>query len=437
MRINRPIIGWIFYDFANSAFATTILAVIFSQYFAGVIAGGAEGVKLHLFGKVIQIPGASLWGYLVSISTLIVAITSPLMGAIADLGGWRKRLLMLYCYLGVIATMGLSLAGPGDIWLASLLFILADLGFGGGNVFYNAFLLDVSPKGDYGKVSGLAWGFGYLGGGLCLGLNLVMLKFPHLLGQPEGFFSVADCILVSGVWWGIFAIPTMLWLRDPAEERARIKLSQVVVAAWRRLRQTLREVKKYRHLTRFLLAYLIFNDGIETVIVMASIFGSEVVGLSAGELVLFFLIIQGTALVGSLGFGWLGDRIGNRPTLLITLVIWLGVVSWAFKLGWLFDPRTDYYIIGVLAGSVLGGSQSAARAMQASFTPPGRAAEFFGFFGISGRFASIFATALYSTVIILAGGVQAGILILGLFFLVGGVLLWFVDEAAGIESAGP
>lgn len=429
---NRSTIGWILYDFANSSFATIILAVIFNQYFAEVVAGGKEGIvfKTPLFS--IHLEGAVLWSFLVAISTAVVAITSPLFGAMADQAHRRKRMLMVYCYLGVVATICLSLAKAGDILFASFFFMIANLGFAGGNVFYNAFLLDVSTRKSFGMVSGLSWGLGYIGGGLCLLLNLLMLKNPQLFGMPEGYFTVGDCLIVAGLWWGIFAIPTMMWLKDKPVENPVLSLRKLTIVGWKRLRTTLREIKQYKQLLRFLVAYLIFNDGIETVIIMASIFGAQVVGLEVNELITFFILIQATGFIGALLFGWISDKIGNKRTLLISLAIWLCIVIWAYKIGWLLNPRQDFFIIGILAGIVMGGSQTVSRAMQATFTPRDRSAEFFGFYAVSGRFASILGPLVYGTVIMLTGGVKNGILSIGIFFLIGGAILWFVDEKAGI-----
>lgn len=422
------------YDFANSAFATTILAVIFNHYFAEVVAGGETGVPVNLLGASFYIPGASLWGFLVAVSTALVALSSPILGAISDRAGWRKRFLAVYCYVGVAATVLMSRVGPGDLLWASLLFLVANMGFSGGNVFYNAFLLDVTRREYYGWVSGLAWGVGYLGGGLCLALNLLMLSRPQWLGFAEGGFTVGDCVLAAGLWWGVFAVPTMLWVREPvaAESLPWMSLAR---EGWERIRRTLREIRRYRELAKFLLAYLLFNDGIETVIVMASIFGAEVVGLDPAELVVYFLMIQATALVGSLVLGALADRFGNKRMLLVTVVVWTGVVLWAFQLGWLTDLRTEFYLLGVASGLVMGGSQSIARSLQGAFTPRERAAEFFGFFAISGKFAAIFGTAIYGAAIWITGGVKPGILVLGVLFVAGGMVLAVVDEQAGIRAA--
>lgn len=432
LKFDRPLIGWVLYDFANSAFATTVLAVIFPVYFAEVLAGGQEGTLLQMPWGAWQIQGSALWAFLVAVSTGLVAVTSPLLGAMADRASIRKRMLTVYCYVGVIATLSLAWVGADNLFWGGLIFIVANFGFAGGNVFYNAFLLDVSNRNTLGKISGLAWGAGYLGGGLCLVLNLIMLQKPQLLGFEPGTFTVGDCLIVSGLWWGFFALPTILWLREKqAINNVGVSIFKLTSDGWNRLKSTFNEVKHYRQLCKFLVSYLVFNDGVETIIIMAAIFGAEVVGMSTGELVGFFIIVQGAALIGSLFFGWLSDLIGNKNTLLITLVVWLGVVIWAYNLGWLIGVREDYYLLGIIVGLVLGGNQSAARALLASFTPRGRSGEFFGFFAISGRFASIFGPLVWFTAIVIGGGVRQGILFIGVFFLIGLALLLFVDEREG------
>jgi UMF1 family MFS transporter len=317
-----------------------------------------------------------------------------------------------------------------------LIFIIANLGFAGGNVFYNSFLLDVSKRESFGSISGIAWGFGYLGGGLCLVLSLIMLKEPQLLGFAEGYFNVSHCLILAGIWWGVFALPTVLWIKESTQlSKERISLLRLTTEGFKRLINTFRKIRQYKQLLRFLIAFLVFNDGVETVIVMAAIFGAEVVKMDAGDLIVFFIMVQATAVVGSFFFGWISDIIGNKRTLLINIIIWLGIVIWAYSLGWICDYRTEFYILGAITGIVMGGIQTSSRALQASFTPDGHSAEFFGFMAISGRFASIFGPLIYGIVILLAGGVKPGILVLGVFFIVGGLLLLRVDENEGIRVA--
>jgi UMF1 family MFS transporter len=426
----REILGWATYDFANSAFATTILAVIFNQYFATVVAGGEKGV--HIFGW--RLHGASFFTFAVSVSMAISAILSPFLGAVADASGTKKRFLITFCYTAVLFTGLLSLVHAGDYWMGAAFFIVANIGFAGGNVFYNAFLPEISTDRNIGRISGLGWALGYIGGGALLALNLVMLKYPEVVGYPAGSFTVHDCFLSVSVWWFFFSLPTFLLLKERAPgPRTSSKWSDFR-AGYRRLQHTLRRIKTFRELAKFLVAFLIYNEGIETVIIMASIFGAEVLKMETGEIILFFLMIQGIAFVGSLIFGWLADAIGNKRTVLISLGIWSFIVLWAFQLGILGDPKREYWILGGLAGIVLGGSQAASRSLQGLFTPDANSAEFFGFFAVSGKFASIFGPLIYGILIAITGSVQSGILSLLFFFIAGGMILWTVNEKKGMEE---
>jgi UMF1 family MFS transporter len=261
-----------------------------------------------------------------------------------------------------------------------------------------------------------------------------MLKYPNWIGFPVGYFNVQDCFLSVTLWWLIFSLPTFLFLRERAQKTSHAIGENYFIEGYQRLQHTFRRIKTFRELTKFLVAYLIYNDGIETVIVMASIFGAEVLGMETGEIILFFLMIQGIAFFGSLIFGFLADAIGNKKTVMISLGIWSLIVIWAFRLGILWDPKTEYWILGVLAGIVMGGSQAASRSLQGIFTPNANSAEFFGFFAVSGKFASVFGPLIYGILIAITGSVQSGILSVLLFFIVGMAILWTVNEKKGMEE---
>ncbi|MBC8204670.1 MFS transporter [bacterium] len=427
------VISWSFYDFANSAFATSILAVIFNQYYAEVAAYGPSGVILNVFGSGLRIPGASMFFIIVAISMALVTITAPIIGAMADYSASKKRWLLSLCISGAAATGFLYYVGEGDYISGGILFIIANYSFAAGNVFYNALLIDISHPDDMGKISGWGWGLGYLGGGLCLVLNLIMLKNPQLIGFREGAFEVVHIFPVVGLWWLVFSIPLFVKVREAG---VPVKLKEnILKVSLARLNRTFHEVKKYRQLVRFLLAYLLFNEGIETVIITASIFAVEELSFQPSQLIVFFLIVQGSAFIGSFIFGYLVDWLGNKKALLISIMIWSLVVLWARFLGLFMAEGKEFYLLGVLAGSVLGGSQSAARALQGSFTPQGRGAEFFGFFAICGKFAAILGPAINAIVVIITGSVRSAILILLAFFIIGGIILYFVDEEEGIRAA--
>jgi UMF1 family MFS transporter len=425
----REIIGWAMYDFANSAFATTIVAVIFNQYFATVVAGGERGVAILGF----RLHGASFFTFTLSTSMALSAVTSPFLGAVADASGVKKRFLMVFCYAGVLFTGLLYFVHAGSYWMGALLFIFANIGFAEGNVFYNAFLPEISNEQNIGRVSGFGWALGYIGGGALLAINLIMLKYPEVIGFPRDYFTVQDCFLSVALWWLVFSVPTFLFLRDRAGESPSVR-GRYFKDGYQRLRRTFLRIKTFRELTKFLIAFLIYNDGIETVIVMASIFGAEVLGMQTGEIILFFLMIQGIAFIGSLIFGFLADAIGSKRTVMISLGIWSLIVLWAYGLGIVWDPKTEYWILGVFAALVLGGSQAASRSLQGIFTPEGNSAEFFAFFGVSGKFASIFGPLIYGILIAITGSVRSGILSILLFFVAGMMILWKVNEKKGTEE---
>ncbi len=425
----REIFGWAMYDFANSAFATTILAVIFNQYFATVVAGGERGVTLFGF----HLHGASFFTFSISISMAISAVFSLFLGAIADASGSKKGFLIAFCYTAIFFTGLLYFIHAGDYWIGAIFFIIANIGFAGGNVFYNAFLPEISTDQNIGRISGLGWALGYIGGGLLLAINLVMLKYPELLGFSDGYFTVHDCFLSVALWWFVFSLPTFLFLRERAGGSiASEKIS--FRAGCQRLHHTFRRIKTFRELTKFLVAYLIYNDGIETVIIMASIFGAEVLGMETHEIILYFLMIQGIAFFGSLIFGFLADTVGSKKTVMISLGIWSLIVLWAFRLGIFWSPKTEYWILGILAALVMGGSQAASRSLQGIFTPDANSAEFFAFFGVSGKFASVVGPLIYGILIAITGSVQSGILSVLLFFIAGMAILWTVNEKKGMEE---
>jgi UMF1 family MFS transporter len=426
----REIFGWAMYDFANSAFATTILAVIFNQYFATVVAGGEKGIEFLGY----PLHGASFFTFSVALSMAITAVLAPFLGAVADASASKKRFLMVFCYIAILFTGFLYYVHAGNYWRGAIFFIIANIGFAGGNVFYNAFLPEISTDQNIGRISGLGWALGYIGGGVLLGINLVMLKYPSWLGFPPKYFTVQDCFLSVALWWLIFSLPTFLFLRERAQKSFLSSGKSYLREGYGRLQHTFHRIKTFRELTKFLVAFLIYNDGIETVIIMASIFGAEVLGMETGEIILFFLMIQGIAFFGSLIFGFLADAIGNKRAVMISLGVWSLIVIWAFKLGIIWDPKTEYWILGVLAGMVMGGSQAASRSLQGVFTPDANSAEFFGFFAVSGKFASVFGPLIYGILIAITGSVQSGILSVLLFFIIGMAILLTVNEKKGMEE---
>lgn len=424
------VFAWATYDFANSAFATTILAVVFNAYYAGTVAGGSDGT---LIGGT-RIPGATMFTLFVAASMILIALTSPILAALSDLSGLKKKMLALHLAIGAGATALLYTVNEGEWLWGGMLFVFGQLGFAGGNVFYNAMLYDVADPDDFGKVSGVGWAWGYIGGGLMLGLNLIMLRYPEWLGFPPGTFTVHHCFLSVAIWWGVFAIPIFRSVRVPGgTDSGRIR--ERIGKATASLREIFRRLRDLPNLTKYFIAYLLYNDGVETVIVMAAIFGSQELAMSSSDLIAFFLVIQFVGFFGALFFGWLVDRAGGRNAILWAIGGWLIIVLWGWQLGFFGDALREFWILGMLTGLVMGGSQSASRSLQASLIPPGRSAEFFSFFGISGKFAGAVGPLIFGLAVFLTGSLRQGILSLVVLFGGGFLMLLTVRERDGRREA--
>lgn len=421
-------VSWGMYDWANSAFATVILTAIYSKFFAQVVAGGEKGV--NILG--INIHAAALWDFIVSIAMLIVAVIAPILGAIADFSAKKRTFQIFFCYLGVFFSGLLFFVGEGDWFTGSLFFIFALIGFSASIVFNDSFLIQISTEKNIGRISSLGWGLGYIGGGLLLLINLIMLQFPNLIGLPKGYLTVHHCFLSVAIWWFIFSLPTFLFVKEKSVANKLPEGDSYFSVGIKRLSHTFKSIKQYRELSKFLLAFLIYNDGIETVIVMASIFGAEVVGMETDEIIIYFLMIHFIAFIGSIVFGHFADALGKKSAIIISLIIWSFVSIWAYFLGIIWDIKTEYWILGVIAATVLGGSQAISRSLCGLLTPHERSAEFFGFYAISGRFATIFGPLIYGLIIHFTKSVQAGILSVAIFFIAGMLILLTVDEEKGI-----
>lgn len=424
----RAIFGWVMYDFANSAYAVVILAVIFNAYFAQEVAGGAAGTTFHLLGHSFAIPGASIFSFVNALAMGLVGLASPVLGALADYSGRKRRYLSWAWLGGVASTAALVWVGPGDLWLATLLFVVSSVGFSAGSVFYDAFLPELGDSRLAGRISGAGYAAGYLGGGLLL---VVIL----LLKQQWPGFDYRHSFPLTALWWLVFALPTMLWLKDRPVEIPAGRLGGYLKIGLRRVRRTLAHFRELSVLERFLLANLIYSTGIESVIRLASIFGALELGMAQGELVLFFLVIQGTALVGAMAFGWAADRFTRRGALMATLGIWALTLLWAWQLGLFGNALREFWLVGVLAGLAMGGSQGVSRALQSTLLPAGMENEFFGFFTLSGRLANILGMVSFGMVTWITGDMRLGIVSLLFFFLAGMGLLLRVNVTEGIRQA--
>jgi MFS transporter, UMF1 family len=437
--------GWAMYDFANSAFATTILAVVFNVYFVRHVVP-PEGIRWGPF----HAGGAALWGYAVSFSMFLIFLAAPLLGAVADATRRKKAFLFAFATTGALASALMALVAPGRVALGLGLFVVGNIGFAGGNIFYNAFLPDLGRREDMGKISGLGWAVGYLGGGLCLAMNLLMIDHPGSFGIPTaGQWPVRVALASAGVWWLVFAVPFWRWVPE-RHDGERESLSDGEIEGWRggekkeirkihehfmqgiaRLKETARNIRAHRNLALFLAAYLLYNDGIETIILMASVVGAELLGMSAGDLVLCFLMIQGVAFLGALAYGPLVDRFRHKPVLAGTLALYTAVILWAVLA---MKTTAHFWGLGAAVGLILGGSQAVSRSFMALLTPRDKSAEFFSFYGLTGKLTAVLGPLVFGMASH-AAGLRAAMLSLLVFFLGGGAVLWWVREPEITKNA--
>jgi UMF1 family MFS transporter len=413
--------AWCLYDWANSAFATVVLAALLPVYFAALVPD--TGAQLSFFGLQRTLPASALWGYAVAASLAIVALAAPFLGAVADRQGLRRPLLILFTLIGATATSLLACAGPGRYLLAIALFIVANAGFAAGNIFYNAFLPALASGADLDRLSSRGYALGYLGGGLMLLLAFILIQWHGLFGLPGKGEATRCAFLLTGLWWGGFALPAFHRLRDdllPPDTRPPLRTLGDYL-------RTLAALKRHRDLLRFLLAFLFFNDGIQTIIAVSAIFGSEELGLSTTTILGVFLMIQFVAWPGALLYGRIATRFGAKRAIAGGLVFFIFITLFAYAM----RTALEFWILGFAVALVLGGCQALSRSLYAALTPPAQSAEFFAFFAISGKFASILGPFLFALIIDLTGSARLAILTLATLFVIGLALLAAVDVERG------
>lgn len=430
MNDRREILGWTMYDWANSAFSTTVVTALLGPYLEGLEQSLADaGTPFTLFGSVLE-PG-SFFGYCVSLSVFLQVFFLPILGTIADHSTHKKRLLMAFAYTGGFATIALFFVQSNTILLGGLLFIIANLCFGGAIVFYNSFLPDITTPDQRDSVSSRGFALGYLGGGLLLALN-----FGLLVAMPDNTgLAVRISLASAGVWWIIFTfIFPQQRLRQRSAARDLPKGESYFSHSLKQLRNTFSEMRsKYPVTLRYLIAYLVYNDGIQTVITMAAVFAASELGVEATTILLLVLMIQFVAFGGALLFGWLAAKIGAKRSLITTLVIWSGIVIYAYAF---LTSEIQLWVMGVFLALVLGGSQALSRSLFSQMIPENQEAEYFGFYEISERGTSWLGPLIFAVVNQVTGSQRLALISLIIFFVVGLALLIPVQVKRGIIDAG-
>lgn len=418
-RANR---AWCFYDWANSAFATTVMAALFPPFFRELAIASGRG----------EAEATALWGYVTAGALLLIAITAPLLGAVADVVGGRKRFLAFMAGLGVLATGLFATLGTDGWRTAAVLYVAANFGFAGSIIFYESLLPGLARGRDMDRLSAQAYGLGYAGGGLLLVLNLMWVMHPDWFAMPDKGFAIRASFVSVAVWWGLFSLPLFRFVPEPpATPRAPGEASGTVLTlGFRRLIATLKEISRYRQLVMFLVAYWIYNDGIGTIVKMATAYGSEI-GIGMTDLIGALVLTQAVGIPFAILFGRLARRTGPKRAILLALAVYLVISIFGFFL----STAHQFYVLAGLVGTVQGGAQALSRSLFASMVPRHRTGEFFGFYSSSGKLAGVAGPLVFGLVSQGTGTSRLGILSLVVFFAVGGWLLTRVDVAAGQAAA--
>ena len=435
--------GWYFYDWAMSAFSTTVITVFLGPYLTAVTerAAGCDPdadtctQAVHPLG--ITVAAGSYFPYLVSLSVLLTVFVLPVMGAVADRSPHKKRLLAGAAFTGAGATVAMGFVTGDRYLLGGLLFLIANIAFGAAVVVYNSFLPQLAGPDERDTVSSRGWALGYLGGGLLLLLNLAAVTALSRDGDTQRTLDLARWSIVSaGLWWAAFTLVPLKWLRERAggDAPADGARGNPVTDGFRQLGHTLRQIRAYPLTLFFLLAFLIYNDGIQTVIALASQYGTEELKLAQDTLIVTILLVQFLAFGGALLLGALATRIGARKTVLLSLVLWTGVIGAAFRLP--PGEPMQFMLLGACIGLVLGGSQALSRSLFSQMIPEGREGEYYGFYEISDKGTSWLGPLAFGLVFQLTNSYRIGLVSLLVFFVVGGVLLAFVPVRRAIIAAG-
>ncbi|MFG2069552.1 MFS transporter [Micromonospora tulbaghiae] len=433
--------GWYFYDWANSAFQTTVITVFLGPFLTTVTelaAGcelGADSCDGAVYPLGVKVAAGSFYPYLISLSVFLTVFVLPVIGAIADRSAHKKRLLAGAAFTGAGATIAFAFVTGERYLLGGALFLIANISFGAAVVVYNSFLPQLGGPDERDGISSRGWAIGYLGGGLLLALNLVAVTMLSEEGNAQRTLDLARWSIVSaGVWWAAFTLVPLRWLREHPTAAALQAGGNVLTDGFRQLGRTLREIKAYPLTLYFLLAFLVFNDGIQTVITLASQYGTEELRLEQSTLIVTILLVQFLAFGGALALGALAKRVGAWKTVLLSLVLWTGVIIAAFRLP--AEAPVPFMILGGCIGLVLGGSQALSRSLFSQLIPAGKEGEYYGFYEISDKGTSWLGPLAFGLVFQLTSSYRVGLVSLLIFFVVGFALLAAVPMRRAIIAAG-
>jgi UMF1 family MFS transporter len=421
--------AWYVYDFANSAFASTVITLFLGPYLTS-LAKNAANADGFVYPLGIPIEPRSWWGYMVALSVMTQVVALPLAGTIADFSPNKKRLLGLCAYTGVAATIAMFTLEGTRYLLGGALFLISNLAFGASIVVYNSFLPEISTPEERDNVSSRGWGFGYLGGGIVLALNLALFSNADQLGLSESM-AVRISLASAGIWWGLFTIIPLIGLKNrPA---ARVDAARESLGAgFRQLFTTIREMRRYPQTLTFLIAYLIYNDAVQAVITLSGQFGSDELKIPMGTLTMAILMVQFLAFAGALLFNVISNRIGAKRAISLSLVIWSGVILAIFLM---VRSTFEFFVMAAVVAIVLGGTQALSRSLFSQMIPEGREGEYFSLYEISDKGTSWMAPLIFGLALQFTGSYRTAILSLLTFFIAGLIILSRVDVGRAAREA--
>jgi UMF1 family MFS transporter len=417
----RDVRAWAMYDWANSAFQTTIIAAVFPIYFHSVVAKD--------LGEALS---TSRFAWATTIAIVIVAVIAPLLGAIADYAAMKKRMLAIFLFVGALSTIAMYWIRPGDWQLALGLFIIGNIGVAGSIVFYESLLPHLVSAAELDRVSSAGYAIGYLGGGVLLAINLAMIQKPAWFGIPDAGTAVRLSLASVGVWWLVFSIPIFRRVPEPPRrvEAGEATDASLLATGVRRLIKTFKELRTFRQAFLLLLAFLVYNDGIQTIIRMATTFGTQV-GIDQNAMITALLITQFIGIPFAFAFGMLADRIGAKTAVFGGLLVYAFIIVLAYYM----KSAAHFYLLAIMVGMVQGGTQALSRSLFASMIPKHKSSEFFAFFGVFERYAGILGPLIFAVMVEATGQSRNAILAVLGFFVIGGVLLAFVRVDEGRQAA--
>ena len=414
----KRVVSWALYDWANSAFATTVMAGFFPIFFE------------KYWSNPNNINDSTFYlGLSNSAGSLIVAALAPFLGAIADRGSAKKKFLFMFAFLGILMTGGLWMVGQGQWQLAALLYMVGSIGFAGGNVFYDSLLPSVSEKKKVDFVSSLGYSLGYIGGGILFLVNVLMYQYPQWFGIPDGTVAVKLSFLSVAVWWAIFSIPIFIYVPEPSSEPP-IKFGEAITQGWLQLKRTFKEIKEMKIIGTFLLSYWLYMDGVDTIIRMAVKVGSSM-GFEAGDMIIALLMVQFIGFPAALVFNWFASKIGPKNAVLIAIIFYTVGTCFAYFM----TTRLHFFLLAGMIGLFQGGIQALSRSLFSRLVPEGKEGEFFGFYNMLGKFAAVIGPILLGTVTLVTGDVRIGLLSIVALFIAGGLILSRVDFDEGERLA--